>query len=75
MKLLQPIDLRQRSRSTCAYKTPVLTVDRRVVFRSNLHSFKGSLISEPVDYSRPLSNGVAYPRKEKEKSEAAAAGN
>jgi hypothetical protein len=59
--------------STNPNKTPVLTADKRVVFRSNLHPYKGSLISEPVDYNRPLSNGVAYPRKEK--AEAAAAGN
>lgn len=59
--------------ATTPVKTTVVTDDKRIVARMNLHPFKGSLISEPVDYTRPGSNGVAFPRKDKEKEQAAAA--
>lgn len=46
-------------------KTILVTGDKRVVSRMNLFPFEGSLVSEPVDYIRPGSNGVAHPRKKK----------
>jgi len=52
-------------------KTTLVSGDKRVVSRMNLPPFKGSLVSEPVDYIRPGGNAVAYPRKKN--AEAAAA--
>jgi len=51
--------------------TILVSGDKRVVSRMNLPPFKGSLVSESVDYARPASNAVTYPRKKK--AEAAAA--
>ena len=39
-------------------KTILVTGDKRVVSRMNLIPFKGSLVSEPVDYVRPGSTGM-----------------
>ena len=60
--------------TTKELKTIVVKGETRVVARVNQHPFKGSLSSEPVDLRVPMSNGTAYPRKDKEKKASAAAG-
>jgi hypothetical protein len=46
-------------------KSTVVAGDKRVVSRMNWLPFEGSLVSEPLDYTRPASNAIAYAREER----------
>jgi hypothetical protein len=55
--------------ATKSPKTTIATTDKRVVSRMNSGPFTGSLVSEPLDYTPPASNGIAYaPSKEQPKA-------
>jgi len=55
-------------------KTVLVDGTERVVVRSNLHPYMGSLRSEPRDFNPPLSNGVWYRSEEKKAADAGNAG-